>query len=140
MPGWKRYSRRERNGRSSSSDLYRISFWAKADGIKSGAVEVALTDTRRWENAGLEEVFSPGAQWAQFEFRSVSNLILGQGRRHQERGSRGGPDGHAPVGECRAGRGILAGSAMGAVRVQICIESHSGPRPTASRAGQSRWP
>jgi hypothetical protein len=29
---------------------------------------VALTDTRRWENAGLEEVFSPGGQWAQFEF------------------------------------------------------------------------
>ena len=47
---------------------FRISFWAKADGIKGGAVEVALTDTRRWENAGLEEVFSPGAQWAQFEF------------------------------------------------------------------------
>ena len=47
---------------------YRISFWAKAEGITGGAVEVALTDTRRWENAGLEEVFSPGAQWAQFEF------------------------------------------------------------------------
>jgi len=47
---------------------YRIAFWAKAEGIKGGAVEVALSDTRRWENAGLEEVFSPGAQWAQFEF------------------------------------------------------------------------
>ena len=47
---------------------YRISFWAKADGIKGGAVEVALTDMRHWENAGLEEVFSPGGQWAQFEF------------------------------------------------------------------------
>ena len=41
---------------------YRISFWAKADGTKSGAVELALTNTRRWENAGLEEVFSPGVQ------------------------------------------------------------------------------
>jgi len=48
---------------------YRITFWAKAEGIKGGAVEVALTDTRRWENAGLEEVFSPGAQWAECEFR-----------------------------------------------------------------------
>jgi hypothetical protein len=47
---------------------YRMTFWAKAEGIKGGAVEVALTDTRRWENAGLEEVFSPGAQWARFEF------------------------------------------------------------------------
>jgi hypothetical protein len=47
---------------------YRISFWAKAEGIKGGAVDVALSDTRRWENAGLEEAFSPGAQWARFEF------------------------------------------------------------------------
>jgi hypothetical protein len=47
---------------------YRITFWAKAEGIKGGAVEVALSDTRRWANAGLGEVFSPGAQWAQFEF------------------------------------------------------------------------
>jgi hypothetical protein len=47
---------------------YRITFWAKAERIKGGSVDVALSDTRRWENAGLEEVFSPGAQWAQFEF------------------------------------------------------------------------
>src|ERR1017187_10070239 len=56
---------------------YRISFWAKADGIKSGTVEVALTDTRRWENAGLEEVFSPGAQWAHFEFLFRAGEDLG---------------------------------------------------------------
>jgi len=47
---------------------YRITFWAKAEGMKGGSVELALTDTRRWENAGLEEVFSPAAQWEQFEF------------------------------------------------------------------------
>jgi len=47
---------------------YRITFWAKAEGIKGGAVELALSDTRRWERVGLEEVCSPGAQWARFEF------------------------------------------------------------------------
>jgi hypothetical protein len=55
---------------------YRLTCWAKAEGIRGGAVEVALTDTRRWENAGLEEVFSPGAQWQQFDFlfRARSDL------------------------------------------------------------------
>ena len=47
---------------------YKIAFWAKAEGLKGGSVDVALSDTRRWENAGLDEAFSPGAQWAQFEF------------------------------------------------------------------------
>ena len=47
---------------------YRMTFWAKAEGLKGGAVEVALTDTRRWENAGLEDVFTPGKQWGEFEF------------------------------------------------------------------------
>jgi uncharacterized protein YaiE (UPF0345 family) len=47
---------------------YRLTFWAKAAGIMNGAVEVALTDTQQWKSAGLEEVFSPGAQWAPFEF------------------------------------------------------------------------
>ncbi len=50
------------------SQWYKIKFWAKAEGIKGGSVDVALSDTRRWENAGLEEVFSPGPQWTQFEF------------------------------------------------------------------------
>lgn len=47
---------------------YRMTFWAKAEGLKGGSVEVALTDTRRWENAGLEEVFTPGKQWGTFKF------------------------------------------------------------------------
>jgi len=47
---------------------YRITFWAKAEGIKAGTVDLALSDTRRWERVGLEEVCSPGAQWARFEF------------------------------------------------------------------------
>jgi hypothetical protein len=61
---------------------YRITFWAKAEGIKGGAVDVALSDTRRWENAGLEEVFSPGAQWARFEvvFRARNDLAASASR------------------------------------------------------------
>jgi hypothetical protein len=61
---------------------YRITFWAKAEGIKGGAVEVALSDTRRWERVGLEEVCSPGAQWAQFEFlfRAETDLAASASR------------------------------------------------------------
>ena len=47
---------------------YRLTLWAKAEGIRTGAIEVALTDTRRWENAGLAEAFLPGSQWQQFDF------------------------------------------------------------------------
>jgi len=47
---------------------YRLGFWAKAQGIKAGSVEVALSDTRRWDNAGLAEAFCPRAEWEQFEF------------------------------------------------------------------------
>jgi hypothetical protein len=55
---------------------YRLTLWAKTEGLKSGSIEVALTDTRRWENAGLEEVFTPGSQWAEvhFLFRARQDL------------------------------------------------------------------
>jgi hypothetical protein len=61
---------------------YRITFWAKAEGIKGKAVEVALSDTRRWERVGLEEVCSPGAQWEQFDFlfRAASDLAASDSR------------------------------------------------------------
>lgn len=47
---------------------YRLSFGAKAQGIRGGAVEVGLSNTRPWQNAGLAEAFSPGSQWGHFEF------------------------------------------------------------------------
>ncbi len=61
---------------------YRLSFWAKGEGIRGGAVEVALTDTRRWDNAGLAEAFTPGAQWRQFDFlfRARDNLAAAASR------------------------------------------------------------
>ncbi|MBI5685021.1 MAG: carbohydrate binding domain-containing protein [Verrucomicrobia bacterium] len=47
---------------------YRFSFWAKGGGIKGSFVDVALTNTRRWENAGLAEAFTASAKWQRFEF------------------------------------------------------------------------
>jgi hypothetical protein len=47
---------------------YRLVLWAKGDGIKHGAVEVALTNTRLWDNAGLADAFTPRAAWQRFEF------------------------------------------------------------------------
>ena len=47
---------------------YRLAFWAKGQGIKGGAVEVALNNTRPWENAGLADAFRTGARWEHFEF------------------------------------------------------------------------
>jgi hypothetical protein len=47
---------------------YRMTLWAKAQGLKSGSVEAALSNTRRWENAGLEDVFTPGTEWREFQF------------------------------------------------------------------------
>ena len=55
---------------------YRLTCWAKGEGIRGGAVEVALSDTSRWENAGLEEVFTPGAQWQQFDFLFQVGILL----------------------------------------------------------------
>jgi len=55
---------------------YRLTFWAKGQGIRGGSVEVALSDTGRWQNAGLAEAFSPSAQWQQFDFlfRAAADL------------------------------------------------------------------
>ncbi|MCX7887720.1 MAG: beta-galactosidase, partial [Verrucomicrobiae bacterium] len=47
---------------------YRLGFWARGIGINHGWVEVALTNTRIWENAGLSETFYVSAQWQPFLF------------------------------------------------------------------------
>ena len=47
---------------------YRLSFWAKGQHIKGGAVEVALSNTKPWENAGLADAFRSSARWERFEF------------------------------------------------------------------------
>lgn len=61
---------------------YRLSFWAKATELKAGSIEVALTNMRVWENAGLEEAFTPQAGWQRFEllFQARENLSAGDSR------------------------------------------------------------
>ena len=55
---------------------YRLTFWAKGQGIKVGAVKVSLSNTRPWENIGLAEAIRTGARWERFEFlfRARSDL------------------------------------------------------------------
>ena len=48
---------------------YRLSFLAKGENIRTGAVEVALSDMRRWENAGLAGAFPVTARWEPHEVR-----------------------------------------------------------------------
>ncbi|HWH71751.1 MAG TPA: hypothetical protein VNT26_20470, partial [Candidatus Sulfotelmatobacter sp.] len=61
---------------------YRLAFWAKAEGIKSGAVEVGLNCTRPWQNVGLSDVFTPDHHWQQFEllFRAQHDLAASESR------------------------------------------------------------
>ncbi len=48
--------------------FYRLSFWAKAEGIRSRSVGIALVNTRRWSDVGLQDSFSPTTRWQRFEF------------------------------------------------------------------------
>jgi hypothetical protein len=50
------------------SQWYRLTLWAKAANLKAGAVEVALVNTRGWDNVGLAEAFTPRLQWERFVF------------------------------------------------------------------------
>lgn len=48
---------------------YRLSFWARAEQITAGSVEVALVNMRPWQNAGLADAFLPTSRWQRFEFQ-----------------------------------------------------------------------
>ncbi len=48
---------------------YQLTCWAKEEGIRGGAVEVALSNTRPWGNAGLADALVAGSKWERFEFR-----------------------------------------------------------------------
>jgi hypothetical protein len=47
---------------------YKISFAAKEQGIPGGGVNVAISDTRVWQNCGLSESFRARPNWREFEF------------------------------------------------------------------------
>ena len=47
---------------------YRLRLWAKVKGLKAGAVEIGLVNTRGWVPSGLNEAFNPGPRWAPVDF------------------------------------------------------------------------
>ena len=61
---------------------YRLTFWAKAAALKGGAVEVGLSNTRPWGSVGLDEAFTPQAQWQRYEmlFRAKEDLSAATSR------------------------------------------------------------
>ena len=48
---------------------YCLRFQARGEGIRTGSVEVALSDMRGWENAGLADAFPVTRQWERHEMR-----------------------------------------------------------------------
>ncbi|MFN3420656.1 MAG: hypothetical protein ACK40X_02880 [Armatimonadota bacterium] len=61
---------------------YRLSFWAKAEGIRTGMVRVALVNTRVWSDVGLQDVFVPTSNWQRYEFffQATSDLPAKESR------------------------------------------------------------
>lgn len=47
---------------------YRVSFWAKGEGIADQVVSVGLSDTAVWADCGLQDSFVPTPQWTRFDF------------------------------------------------------------------------
>lgn len=47
---------------------YRVSLWARAEGLAAEIVSLALSDTATWSNCGLEDAFAPSAEWQRYEF------------------------------------------------------------------------
>ena len=47
---------------------YKISFTARQQKIPSGAVHVAISNTKSWSNCGLRESFRVSGSWKQFQF------------------------------------------------------------------------
>jgi len=47
---------------------YRVTLWARAEGIMDGIVSIDLSDTSTWASCGLRNYFTPGPEWERFEF------------------------------------------------------------------------
>jgi len=47
---------------------YRLTLWARAEGLGGDTVQVALSDTSNWQNCGLQESFAPTPEWGKQEF------------------------------------------------------------------------
>lgn len=48
--------------------VYRVSLWARAEGIAADLVSVALSDTAAWQSCGLSDGFLPTTDWERYEF------------------------------------------------------------------------
>ncbi len=55
---------------------YKISFFAKQEGIKGQAVHVAISNTKSWSNCGLDESFRVLQNWREFSFRFQANQTI----------------------------------------------------------------
>jgi len=47
---------------------YRVTLWARGEGIMNGIVSIDLKDTSTWASCGLRNYFTPGSEWERFEF------------------------------------------------------------------------
>lgn len=48
--------------------FYRVTLWARAEGIMEDIVSIDLKDTSTWASCGLRNYFTPGSEWERFEF------------------------------------------------------------------------
>lgn len=55
---------------------YKISFASKQEGIKGQAVQVAISNTKIWDNCGLQESFRVSRDWKQFSFTFQANQTI----------------------------------------------------------------
>lgn len=55
---------------------YRVSFWARQEGIQGGALTLAISETKTWGDTGIHEGFRVPHQWRHFEFQSRANISV----------------------------------------------------------------
>lgn len=61
---------------------YRLTCWAKGEGIQGGAIQIALNCTQPWHGVGLADSLIVTAQWERFEFlfRATDDLAADRSR------------------------------------------------------------
>ncbi|MBM4044596.1 MAG: hypothetical protein FJ279_05740 [Planctomycetes bacterium] len=61
---------------------YRLTFWAKGEGVKGGVVQVAISNTKNWSNTGLSDGVTVRPAWQRFEllFQASQELAAADSR------------------------------------------------------------
>ncbi|MCX7872767.1 MAG: carbohydrate binding domain-containing protein, partial [Verrucomicrobiae bacterium] len=57
-------------------EWYKLTFYARGEGIRGNAVDVALNRTRQWDNVGLSESFLVDPEWKRYEMLFQARLDL----------------------------------------------------------------